>query len=140
MAEVRRGVFPPILTLLDAVEAHRGAFEYDWRTRFHIPFDVPSEGMGWGEAWRLFLILGGDPSSQVASAVAGWQYPASRDALVLLDLFDLTARASFKRPKAYARPWDDPPKKHGTGRRDIAGWKKFKARKQAEYARSRQHG
>lgn len=96
--------------------------------------------MGWGEAYRCFEVLARDPSSWVSAGLNGWQYPASRDALVLLDLFDLTARASFKKPKAYARPWDEPPKKHGTGRRTVAGFKQWKAAKQAEYARSRQHG
>ncbi len=117
------------------MEAHRGAFEYDWRSRFHLPFDVP-DGMGWGEAWRLFLILGSDPSSQVAAALAGWQHPASREELAIAWLFDLTGRLRLGRKhKPYPRPWDERPKQTGTGRRSIAGWKRFKAQKQSEAAR-----
>ena len=137
MAGSGEGHSPPILTLLDAVEAHRGAFEYDWRARFHIPFDVPG-GMSWGEAWRLFLILGGDPSSHVAAALNGWQHPASRESLALFDLFDATVRANFRgKPRPYPRPWDQPPTRHGTGRLSIAGWRQFRDRKQREHARRR---
>ncbi len=137
MAGSCRGDSPPILTLLDAVEAHRGAFEYDWRTRFHIPFDVPAS-MGWGEAWRLFLILGSDPSTQVAAALAGWQHPASREELAIAWLFDLTGRLKLGRKhKPYPRPWDERPKQTGTGRRTVDGWHKFKERAQREYVRRR---
>jgi len=93
--------------------------------------------MSWGEAWRLFLIVGGDPSSQIAGALAGWQYPSSREDLALSTLVDLMGRAHFKKPKPYPRPWDDPPKRHGTGRRTVEGWKKWKADKQADYTRRR---
>ena len=134
MAVEGRGDGPPILTLLEAVEAHRGAFEYDWLNRFGVRFDPPHT-TGWGESWRLYLILGGDPSSQVCAALAGWNHPAGRDVLALADLFDVTARANFKKPRPYPRPWDERPKTKGTGRRDVQGWLEFKARKQAEHQR-----
>lgn len=93
--------------------------------------------MSWGEAWRLFLILGGDPSSQVAAALAGWQHPASREDLALGTLIDRFQQANFKKAPHYPRPWDEAPKHVGTGRRTVEGWKKWKSDKQAEYTRRR---
>ena len=57
-----RGDAPPILTLLDLIEEHRPAFEYDWRTRFGCRFDVPapmalgfsSQGRGYGAGRDFF--------------------------------------------------------------------------------------
>lgn len=115
MAGVGRGVSPPILTLLDAIDEHRAAFEYDWRTRFRLPLSaVGTKRMPWGEAWRLMELLARDPGSQVAAAFAGWEYPATRAELALMDLFDLTHHAAWARgggkgskPKPYPRPWPD---------------------------------
>ena len=39
--------------------------------------------MSWGEAYRLALILAGDPSSQVGAAIADLAAPASRELLAL---------------------------------------------------------
>lgn len=62
--------------------------------------------MPWGEALRLFDILKNDPSSQIASSIAGWQHPVSREALVLFDLFDVQHMSKAKkRPAPYPRPW-----------------------------------
>ena len=113
MAEEREGFSPPILTLLDTIEEHRGAFEYDWRNRFHLGLECVPTVMGWGEAWRLFEVLANDPSSQVGCAMAGWNFPLSREGLALSDLFDVNARASFKKPKPYIRPWDEKPRRFG---------------------------
>jgi hypothetical protein len=113
VAEGGKEHVPPILTLLDTIEEHRGAFEYDWRNRFHVGLDSVPEVMGWGEAWRLFERLATDPSSQVGAALAGWNFPLSREGLALSDLFDVNARAHFKKPKPYIRPWDEKPRKFG---------------------------
>ena len=73
--------------------------------------------MGWGEAWRLTKILAADPSSAVAAAFAGWQYPLSREGITLRDLYDLQHTSKAKRkPKAYPRPWDSPAKQIGGNR------------------------
>lgn len=63
--------------------------------------------MTYGEAWRLTRILLNDPASHVAAASAGWEHPASRESLVLMDLFDVTmaVNAGKKRPTPYPRPW-----------------------------------
>lgn len=68
--------------------------------------------MSYGEAWRLLAILQSDPSSYVAAALAGWEYPVSREDLVTRDLYDLTHQLAWqqaggkgKKPEAYPRPW-----------------------------------
>lgn len=103
--------------LLDLLAEHRGAFEYDWRTRFHLSADtIGTRKMPWGEAYRLSEILLGDPSSMLGAALAGWQYPLTRGELTLRDLYDLQHRSKSKRkPKPYPRPWDKKPVKIGGG-------------------------
>lgn len=87
---------------------HRGAFEYDWRSRFHLPLCEVGGRMTWGEAIRLTRVLANDPASMVAAALAGWKYPFPREAAILADLFDVQlASKSAKRPKPYPRPWPD---------------------------------
>lgn len=108
-----------ILTLLDLIEQHRGAFEYDWRARFGLPLTCVPDEMGWAEAFRLTVVLAGDPSSQVAAAFAGWAHPVTRDFLVAADAYDLAARvaAGRRKPKPYPRPWGDKTKRtFGAGR------------------------
>lgn len=88
------------------MDSHRGAFEYEWRVRFHLPLSVVGRSMAWGEALRLTEVLLQDPSSWLASSMAGWQYPVARTDLVLMDLYDLQHTSKSKRkPKAYPRPW-----------------------------------
>ena len=84
---------------------HRGAFEYDWRTRFGVALSVVGSSMMWGEAWRLTQQLAGDPSSRVAASIGGLDYPIDRTSIVLMDLYDLQHRIVSKRPKPYPRPW-----------------------------------
>ena len=67
--------------------------------------------MSWGEAFRLAQRLAADPSSAVGAALAGWDHPASREALILMDLYDAFTAANFKRAKPYPRPWPDRDKK-----------------------------
>ena len=70
--------------------------------------------MSWGEALRLTAILALDGSSQVGASVGGWEYPASREAQILMDLLDRQGQAHFKDPTRYPRPW--PEEKAGTER------------------------
>lgn len=107
MDEPPGGVAPPILTLLELIDRHRGAFEYDWRTRFGVALSDVPQRMTYGEAWRLLKQLQQDTSSHVAAALAGWSHPWPREAFVLADLFDLQHRAKAKKghkPKPYPRP------------------------------------
>lgn len=62
--------------------------------------------MGWGEAVGHVRILRGDPSSQIATAVEGWDYPLSREAAVLMDVWDLEyAKSGAKKREEYPRPF-----------------------------------
>lgn len=68
-------------------------------------------------------ILRHDPSSAITAALEGWDYPISREALILADLFDLEHMANSdpkkSRPKPHPmRPWKDQRReRHG----NIAG-------------------
>lgn len=107
MAEGRRRA-GKILGLLDLIEEHRAAIEYDFRSRFHLGLDALAVDIGWGEAIRLVGILRADPSSALAAAMEGWDHPISREALVLMDLFDLdmAVNAGKKKPQPHpGRPW-----------------------------------
>lgn len=118
-----------IFGLLDLIDRHRGAFEYDWRTRFHVPFDPP-KFMDWGEVYRLTLILLSDPSSRVAAANLGWANPVSREWMALADLFDLQGRAKHGRKhKSYPRPWVESKRRIGTPV-SKAEWHRIKSRNQ----------
>lgn len=63
--------------------------------------------MSWGEALRLTQVLAQDVSSAVGAALTGWDYPATREALVLMDLYDAFAQVNFQKPKPYPRPWPE---------------------------------
>ncbi len=64
--------------------------------------------MSYGEAFRITQHLALDPSSAVCASLNDWAYPLSRDALVLMDIFDLQHLSKSKRkPPAYTRPWPE---------------------------------
>lgn len=90
--------------------------------------------MRWGEAYRLAHVLARDPSSAIAAAVAGWDHPFSREALLLADLYDLQhAAKARKRPRPYPRPWGDKERtKRGTGRYSITQLKAVLAATRAD--------
>lgn len=96
-----------IAGLLELIATHRGAVEYDWRTRFNLPLSaIGTELMTFTEAARLAQGLLLDPSSHSFAALHEWDYPMSREALVQADLFDLEhAGRTKKKPKPYPRPW-----------------------------------
>ena len=115
-AQAHGGCLPGILTLLGLIREHRGAFEYDWRTRFHTPLSaIGTRAMSWGEAFRLALILIADPSSQVGSATGGLAQPVSREYVALQILVDNAVQQAAKR-RAQLRTLPDPlkrTKRHG---------------------------
>lgn len=99
-----------IAALLDLLEEHPAAFAYDWRTRFHLGLDCIPETMGWVEAVGHVRLLSRDPSSMIAAAMQGWDHPITREAVVLMDLFDLMHAANSDpkhgRPDPHTgRPW-----------------------------------
>lgn len=60
-----------------------------------------------GEAIRLVQVLQKDPSSQIAAALQGWEFPFDRTTAALLDLFDLEHAKAAKKPKPHpGRPFD----------------------------------
>jgi len=62
-----------------------------------------------GEAIRLMPMLSADPTSWLCAALNDWEYPISREAILLADLFDLdhkVAAGPKKHPKPHpVRPW-----------------------------------
>lgn len=61
-------------------------------------------------------LLASDPTSQVHASLAEWEYPVSRNALAVADLFDAFARANFKQSEPYPRPWETKPKGRTVGK------------------------
>lgn len=121
MAAALRSDRPPILTLLDAMDEHLGAFEYDWRERFNRPLsEVFSGAMSWREAWNLTHELLLDSSSRIGAAFAGLAYPMSREAFILVDLYDLQHASKAKRKiKPYPRPNDSKPDVKRVGKTSL---------------------
>lgn len=114
-----------IFGLLGLIAQHRGAVEYDLRHRFHLGLRDVGSTVSMFEVARLVVILRSDPSSAIAAAMEGWDHPISREALILMDLFDLdmAVNAGKKKPKPYPRPWKQKgvTQKHGnTGGRSRA--------------------
>jgi hypothetical protein len=104
---------PPggIAGLLDLIEEHPGPLAYDWRTRFGLTLaDLFAGRVMWHEAWLLTEQLLTDPTSHLAAALAGWDHPATREALALADVFDLlvavnTDKRRRSRAERYPRPF-----------------------------------
>jgi hypothetical protein len=80
-----------------------------------VPADV-----GWDEAVRLVRVMRADPSSAMAAALAGWDYPQTTEATVLKQLYDMTRIASGdKKWDGYPQPWPTPRETRSRG--DAAG-------------------
>lgn len=95
-----------IFGLLGVVSEYRGALEYDFWFRFGTGLEVIGTGMSLTTAARLTKIIRSDPSSALAAAVEGWDHPVSREAAVLMDLWDLeAAKSGAKSPPRYPRVW-----------------------------------
>jgi len=56
--------------------------------------DEVGEHMSIHEAARLAQIVATDPSSATSAALQGWDHPVSREALILMDQFDLSHTAA----------------------------------------------
>lgn len=99
-----------IFGLLGLIREHRGAVEYDWRTKFGKPLDEVGRSMSIVEAARLAQCLIRDTTTQTFVAINGWEFAASREYLLLADQYDLLHRANAEKPdrvKPYPRPWPD---------------------------------
>jgi hypothetical protein len=109
-----RGVAGGIVALLELIEEHRAAVAYDWRSRFQLPPGVIGEEMPWDEAIGHIRTLQADPSSAIFAAVAGWDYPMSREALLLADIFDLDHIVNSDPKKGRPKPHSMRPVKTDT--------------------------
>ncbi|WP_212750679.1 hypothetical protein [Cutibacterium avidum] len=92
------------------MHTHRGALEYDWRTRFGLPLTaVGTDAMSWSEAVRLAVTLTSDGSSQLAAALGQWRRPFTFTEWAVLDFLD-TYRAANSEGKAdpVPRPTEKP--------------------------------
>lgn len=99
--------------LLGILREYRAAVEYDISTRLsgRCPRGLRSVGdtITLAELARLVYLIRSDPSSALAAAIEGWDHPVSREAAILMDLWDLTAIATgTKKPPRYERPWATP--------------------------------
>lgn len=73
--------------------------------------------MGWDEALRLTKILRADPSSMIAAAEEGWDYPFTREAAILADLWNLEhAKSGAKKQAIYPVPWKAKAKSESWGK------------------------
>ncbi|NUR79985.1 MAG: hypothetical protein HOQ21_06015 [Dermatophilaceae bacterium] len=110
-----------IFGLLGLIRDHRGAVEYDLRHRFGLGLRDIGDRLTIGEAARLIAICRTDPSSAVTAALEGWDFPISRVALALYDLYDLLLAAISDRK---ARPQPRPGRPYSTTTRDTERWGK----------------
>lgn len=106
--------------VLGVLREYRGAVEYDISSRFPGRFPRGLRSVGdtctLQELARLIEILRADPSSALAAAIEGWTHPVSREAAILMDLWDLEAiKSGAKKPPKYERPWKSAASKQHLG-------------------------
>jgi hypothetical protein len=71
--------------------------------------------MSWAEAIRHTITLARDPSSHVCASLEGWDYPVSREWLVLKAIHDKFVASKFKKPwPVLPAPWDEKAPRWGT--------------------------
>lgn len=79
----------------------------DFRTFYNCsPADVPV-----AEFAALVTMLLRNPGSWLQAAVSGWEYPISREGIMLSDLLDVQMASKARKKsdfKAYPRPWSRP--------------------------------
>lgn len=96
-----------IVWLLKFGSDHPSAIRADFRGRYGVSFDEAGLSYTWKEAVYLAQALLTDTSSLSQAALHGWKYPASREWMMLTELYDLTVRIHSKGGKAkpVPRPW-----------------------------------
>lgn len=91
-----------VFGLLGLIRLHRGAVEYDLRQRFQLGLRDVGTIVSIFEVARLVVILRNDPSSMIAAAMEGWEYPLSREGWMMADLIDVQGSSKAgKKWKAY---------------------------------------
>jgi len=78
----------------------------DFRAFYNFGIDDIGKKVTLLEATLLIRILLRKPDSALQAAIAGWEYPVSREWVVLAHLWDLTANINSKRKvKPYPNPF-----------------------------------
>ena len=72
-----------------------------------MAFD-PGVSMPWGECVRLFAVLREEPGSRVFAALAGWDYPLSREAIDTRSLLEVYLRSHHDKKRGRFKPLDWP--------------------------------
>lgn len=66
--------------------------------------------MSWGEAVRLVGELCRDPTTHIATNLAGWEFPVSHEWMLLLSIREGYMAAHAKDPKPWSiTPWSSGP-------------------------------
>lgn len=95
-----------ILKLRELIEEHTSEIAYDFRERFGVSSSQIGHSVSYTEALLLINILSRDPSSWLSAARRKWDYPVSREWMVMANLVDVMVAAnSKKKPKPSPRPW-----------------------------------
>lgn len=110
MAGRRGGRAGKIAALFRLIDRHTAAIEYDWRTRFGLPLRAVFAGqISWREAVSLTSELLADPASHLAASMRGWDYPLSRESLILSDSYDAFVQANTdRRKRSSVKPYPRP--------------------------------
>jgi hypothetical protein len=97
-----------ICKLRELISEHTAEFASDFRSKFGISYLEIGYSVSWLEAIYLTSVLMKDPTSWLQASLNEWDYPVSRDWMVLAHLYDLLATVnSKKKPKPYPSPWPD---------------------------------
>lgn len=103
-----------ISALCRLIQSHQAEVVADLRSHYGVGlWDVSLR-----ELRPLVLVLLRDPTSWLFAEVNGWEFPTSREALTVADLFDVFVQANSRRgskPKPYPRPFSAAKKYGGRG-------------------------
>lgn len=95
-----------ILKLCELIAEHPAELAYDFRSRFSLGINEIGISVRLDEAVMLTSVLLRDPSSWLQAQKFGWQYPVTREWMILANTFDLDfAIAAGKKAKPYPTPW-----------------------------------
>jgi hypothetical protein len=79
------------------------------RSFYGVSIDQIGETVSYAEAVLLTRMLLKNPNSWLLTALAGWEYPVSREWTVAVHTYDLLAQVNSGKgkPKPYPTPWPD---------------------------------
>lgn len=95
-----------ICWLRELIDKHPAEITADFRSRYSLSIEEAGETYSYKEAIYLTYMLLRDTSSWLFSVEHKWDYPASKEYLLDMALYDLIHAANSKRkPKALKRPF-----------------------------------